>query len=199
MGVLALLIRETGRPYNMFPAVLLTALVMVLADPFILKFDVGFQLSFLSMLGIIYLAPAFLSFRGSDIKNLRGWKEIAVMTVAAQCAVAPIIIRVFDSFSLLSIIANVLILGIIPATMFLGFLLSVSGILLPLFAPFIAWILHLFLAYEIWIIKTFSVFTIPLGFINSTFLFILYYAFIISVIWAHMQARTPWKRGPLIQ
>src|SRR3989344_994747 len=66
MGFLALLAKEAGRLSSIRNAVALTAAMMVFTNPNIL-FDIGFSLSFLSLLGIVYLEPAFKKlFRVTD-------------------------------------------------------------------------------------------------------------------------------------
>ena len=43
-------------------AIVFAALLMVLFNPKILRFDIGFQLSFAALIGIVYLAPSIQKF-----------------------------------------------------------------------------------------------------------------------------------------
>src|SRR5258708_3811839 len=57
MGFLALVAREAGRIFSMRNAATITAAIMVLFDPTALTQNMSFILSFLSLLGIVYIGP----------------------------------------------------------------------------------------------------------------------------------------------
>ena len=57
MGLLLLLANGYGRMYDPKNSILLAAGVMIFLDPLALRFDVGFQLSFLAVLGLMYIGP----------------------------------------------------------------------------------------------------------------------------------------------
>jgi len=149
MGSILLLAEEIGRVYSMRNAILVTAFFMVLFNPLVLRFDVGFQLSFLALLGIIYLSPALKKiFKAGEEPGVLAWRENFWTTLSAQMAVFPILISSFGNFSLFSIISNVLILGFIPLTMALGFVLGFVDLLCSSASFILAWLVHPFLLYE---------------------------------------------------
>lgn len=128
MGILVLFAREVGKQYDMRNAIMLTALVMVIQNPKTLSFDVGFQLSFFALLGIVYLRPALINiFHASDVRGLLSWKENMFTTIAAQLAVLPLLLAYFGSISIIAIVANIIILGVVPLTMGFGFLAALFG------------------------------------------------------------------------
>lgn len=57
MGILLIWAMKNGRLANSQNAVLFSAVVMLLANPLLLRWDIGFQLSFLAIMGIICLQP----------------------------------------------------------------------------------------------------------------------------------------------
>jgi competence protein ComEC len=57
MGAIALIARRYGRTYDAGVALIVAGFLMVLWNPRLLAFDLGFQLSFLATLGLIYLSP----------------------------------------------------------------------------------------------------------------------------------------------
>ncbi len=57
MATLALIARATGRNYDVARALILTAVVMILLNPFVLVYDASFQLSFIGTIAIIFLVP----------------------------------------------------------------------------------------------------------------------------------------------
>lgn len=186
MGFIVLLAREIGRPHDTAIIIVITAVIMVAVDPKIIFYNLAFQLSFLSLLGIVYLAPALekIFFKNNSEKtDLLSWRENLLTTVSAQLAVAPLIIQNFNQFSLTAILANILILSTVPIVMLLGLILFCASAVSFYFGFLISKILHLFLAYQIGIIKIFSSFRIPIGnYFNSKFIFLIYYLIIIGII-----------------
>lgn len=183
MGVLVIIARESGRIFNVRNAVVLAGLIMVLLNPKVLVFDAGFELSFLALLGIIYLKPALQKiFRMKEDSGAFSWRENLLMTASAQLMVVPILIQSFGNFSPISLISNVLILELIPFTMALGFgiaLLSKISYYLVLVGGWIIWPL---LKLETGLIRFFGGFGISLDLSLSWFLILIYYAAIVIFI-----------------
>lgn len=144
MGILVLVARRAGRRYHIQNALCLAAAAMLLHNPKILRFDVGFQLSFLATLGLVYGAPvverwyerAKLRFipparDAGLIRDVRDaprhehrrffLRDVLIATLSAQLAVLPLLVLRFGQLSLVSPFANLAILPLIPATMFFGF------------------------------------------------------------------------------
>lgn len=157
MGGILLTANYANRLYSMRNALVLTAFFMVLANPKILSFDIGFQLSFLAFLGIVYFEPAIKTIlKLKDEEGFFSWRQNLITTVSAQIAVLPILINNFGQFSFFSVIANMLILSFIPVTMGLGFLLALIGFLFSNLAIVFGWFVRLLLEYELFIINIFS-------------------------------------------
>ncbi len=57
MGAIALIARRYGRTYDAGVALIVAGFLMIVWNPRLLAFDLGFQLSFLATLGLIYLSP----------------------------------------------------------------------------------------------------------------------------------------------
>lgn len=156
MGIILLLAERQSRIYSFRNAITLTALVMLLVNPRLLIFDLGFQLSFAALLGIVYLYPLFRKWFHISEEGVSRWKRNLLQTLSAQLAVAPIILTSFGYFSPTALIANVLILEFIPITMLLGFLTAVLGFLPFGLSLVTGWATSIFLGYEIFIINFFS-------------------------------------------
>lgn len=173
MGGIFLLGKELGRDITPAYALSFAGLVMLVWNPLII-YSVGFQLSFLSFMGIVYIAPAIagtLGFGGGVVSRL------AVETVSAQLAVLPLIINYFGTFSVMSFFANILILGTVPISMFFVFVLLVLNFSLPIFLFLINWICEIILGYQIAIINLFSKIYIPTGDYFKNGLFTAIYVF----------------------
>ncbi|MFH1074483.1 MAG: ComEC/Rec2 family competence protein, partial [Candidatus Firestonebacteria bacterium] len=103
----------------------LSALLMLIADPNTL-FDIGFQLSYVSTLGLILLASKIEEY----LKFLPAWLggPIAV-TLSAQLFVAPVTVLYFNSFSTLTLPANLCIAPFVWFSTVAGFFQAAFGVL----------------------------------------------------------------------
>ncbi|MCL5435745.1 MAG: ComEC family competence protein [Patescibacteria group bacterium] len=151
MGLLTVLALNLGRGTQSLNLLLLAAVVMVAANPSILVFDVGFQLSFLATAGLILLSPVLerpLAF----VPEFFELRTSLASTLSAQVFVLPLLVYYFDQLSLVSPLANLLILPVIPFAMLLGF---ISGLLAIVWLPaayLSTWITWLVLTYILKII-----------------------------------------------
>ncbi|PLX27123.1 hypothetical protein C0581_03665, partial [Candidatus Parcubacteria bacterium] len=85
MGVIVLLAKQVGRASRVGNVMMLTAVVMSLQNPYILMWDAGFQLSFISTLGLVYLVPV-IEKPFVKLPEVFGIKESLVTTLAAIAA-----------------------------------------------------------------------------------------------------------------
>ncbi len=183
MSFVVLLANLAGRIYQPRNSIVLAAFLIVLFNPKSLVFDVGFQLSFLAVLGIIYLRPALKKLlRFGDKPGFFAWRENLLMTLSAQLATAPILIVVFGNFSLVALISNILILVAIPLTMALGFSIGFFHFLSYYLALILGWLVSLFLNYEIFIINFFAKMAVPINFNLNFWCISLYYLFLAGII-----------------
>jgi competence protein ComEC len=122
MGALGLLATLAGRRGSRLYALAVAGLVTLAIDPGIAA-DVGWQLSFAAVLGILLLAP---SLRGAIVARLGPgpWRhalaEGVAVTVAATLATAPLIAFHFETLSTTTLAANVLALPAVAPAMWLG-------------------------------------------------------------------------------
>lgn len=164
MGFSVLLAKLVGRIYDPRNSIALAAFLITLFNPKALVFDLGFQLSFLAVLGIIYLQPALKKLlKLKENPGFLSWRDNFLMTLSAQISVAPILIINFGNFSPTALIANVLILAVIPLTMALGFLIGFFHFLSYYLALIFGWLVSLLLAYEIFIINFFAKIVLPIN------------------------------------
>ncbi|EKE15872.1 MAG: hypothetical protein ACD_11C00092G0001, partial [uncultured bacterium] len=158
MGTVLIWAMKNGRLSNSFNAIIFAGAVMLVFNPMLLRWDIGFQLSFLATLGIVLLSPLAEKIALKK-HNPLGISEIIFLSICAQIFVLPIIMHNFQTVSLVSLLANVLILPVIPISMLLSFLAAVFGsFLAPAFNVF-AWLAYLPLYYEIETIKYLSEFS----------------------------------------
>lgn len=128
MGVLVLVAGALSRQADMGAVILLSAAVMVWSNPLLLRDDVGFQLSFAALIGLVYLEPLITARLGRAGEHAVG--RIVSSTTAAQLAVLPLILYYFHTLSVVGPLANLLILPAVPMTMALGFATGIAGLVL---------------------------------------------------------------------
>lgn len=121
-----------GRQKNLADALLFSAALILLISPASL-FDLGFQLSFLSMLGVMYLSPLFEKIL-EMIRIPESEARLAVSsTLASQILILPVGLYNFGQISIISPLANLLTFLTVPPIMALTALeLFFSYFLTPL-------------------------------------------------------------------
>ena len=196
MGGILLLAQYLGRMNTSSRAIVFVAAAMLFANPLLLKSDVGFQLSFLAVMGIIYLMPIFQNWfsRSSfDSQNLSELtknsinfiKNILAMTLSAQVFTLPIIIYNFGYMSLVSLITNILIVPLVPFIMIFGFVSGLLGIVWQTLGWIFSWPAWFLLTYVTKIIDFFS--QLPFAYLtieNISWLWLLIaYSILIIITW----------------
>src|SRR6201996_6909123 len=122
MGAVGLLATLQGRRTSRLYALALAGVVTLAIDPSVAS-NVGWQLSFAAVLGILLLASPireWLLTRLGQSPWRRALAEGIAVTVAATLATAPLIAFVFEEISLTSLLANVLALPAVAPAMWLG-------------------------------------------------------------------------------
>jgi competence protein ComEC len=153
MGLLGLLARMTGRTYDIVRALCLAAFLMVLWNPYVLMFDISFQLSFIATLGLVVVTPLVEKWKFVRWCTPRfGIREILASTLATQIAVLPFLVYKIGTLSIIAPLANILVLPLIPLSMGVGFLASLVEALAHLGSTPISWISYGLLHYTIQVV-----------------------------------------------
>ncbi|KKQ17940.1 MAG: ComEC/Rec2-related protein, partial [Berkelbacteria bacterium GW2011_GWA1_36_9] len=144
-----------GRRINMLILLLLVASLILLFNPYALKFDISFQLSFLAFAGLVYLSGPI-----SNLKIIKWlpkfWKLTLAETLGAQIAVLPILIYYFGRVSVVSPIVNILILWLIPLSMLAVFAIGIGGLVWGILGQVVGYIGWFLLKYIIVVVESFS-------------------------------------------
>ena len=158
---------------------------MILFNPLILRYDLGFQLSFLSLLGIVYFKPALTKLfkMNTATSSFLNWRDNAFNTLCAQLMVAPLLLINFGSLSSVGLFTNILILGTVPLAMLLGFLTSIFGAVSHIFGIIAGWFTYPLVSFQLGIIELLSKVGHPLTFKNFSWLAaLIYYGLIVIFI-----------------
>lgn len=189
MGIIALLAKHVGRMSRIGNVMLVAAVIMVLQNPLVLWHDAGFQLSFLSTLGLVYVAPLLQRFE-KYFPEFLGLRENIVSTLAAIISTLPLILYQFGRLSLVAPIVNVLILWLISWLMLAGTVAVVVGAIIPGLGIFIAWPAHLGMQYIITVVSWFAGLSFASVDIRApAWLAILVYILLLILIFRHNQQK----------
>lgn len=163
MVLVALFAKKLNRDFKVSRALGFAIVLMLASNPTLLVFDPSFQLSVLATIGLVFVSP-FVEPYLKNVSEKFGLREILSSTIATQITVLPFLIYNTGIVSLVSLPVNILILGTIPLTMFLGFVTGVFG-LVSLYLSYIpALFAYCLLWYQLTIVHIGSI--VPLGYIK---------------------------------
>jgi competence protein ComEC len=150
MGFFVLLAMYLGRLSRLDHILVISGVIMLLFNPMLVIADAGFQLSFLAVLGMIYLYPVFDKWlakfyereRAVHLIKLGAWEfswegimkiicQTSALTIAAQIFTAPILIFGFHQISLVAPLANLFALWAAPFIMITGLAAMGLSLLFP--------------------------------------------------------------------
>lgn len=129
MSLIALVALLLGRAYTARQALLLSLLLIVMYKPSHVRSDVSLHLSFLATAGIIYLSDGLSQLFVHVRKEM--YREMLVTTCAAYLATLPYIMYTFGTVSLYALVANMMVLPLVPVMMLITFLVVVSAATVP--------------------------------------------------------------------
>lgn len=154
--VLTLIFGYLGRRIAPWRLILLAAFITLVLDP-PSCLNLGWQLSFASFTGILVLAPRLQTlFYGGKRPSWLASSLITSFSTLLLCA--PLLIYTFGNLSLLSVVANLVILPTLPAIMLLVLLTGVTSFL-PFLATLLGQLAHLLLSFHLWFMDFLSQFS----------------------------------------
>ncbi|MEA1963236.1 MAG: ComEC/Rec2 family competence protein [Patescibacteria group bacterium] len=169
MGFLLLLSLKIGRLNKIANSLLLAAAILLLINPRLLRDDIGFQLSFLAVLGIIYIYPKIKKilekiFTFKKFKNnFFAQNTLCVfivnticVTLSAQIITAPILLYNFGAVSLIAPISNLLVLWLLPFLLVSLLAAIALGLIFPSLSAIFFLPAGLILKYILFIAEKFS-------------------------------------------
>jgi competence protein ComEC len=157
MGGLFLTAQYFGRLSAASRTIVFAATFMLALNPLLLRLDLGFQLSFLAMMGMIYLQLIFLNFF-KRIPNFKFFplKTTLSTTLSAQVFTLPILIYNFGYIPLISPLINILIVPFLAPITILIFIFGILGMIFWGFGLILSWPTWFCLSYITEIIDFFS-------------------------------------------
>jgi competence protein ComEC len=147
MGAAAVIAMLAGRPRSRWYALLLAAAATLALDPRA-SADVGWQLSFAAVAGILLAArPISTVLCAEPAGPRRALADGVALTVAATLATAPLMAHHFGAFSVVALPANVVALPAVAPVMWLGMLAAALGQIAWLPVEPLTWLAGLLASY----------------------------------------------------
>lgn len=118
--------QSLNRSNSIYNNLSLSAFCLLMANPFYLT-ELGFQLSYLAVLGIVYYQPkiqSLLIFRPWPLSKI--W-SLTSLTLSAQILTFPLVIYHFHQFSSFFLITNLIVIPLVTVILCTGFLLLSLG------------------------------------------------------------------------
>jgi len=140
------------RHTNVFHSLFASMFILLVLNPLLL-FEVGFQLSYLAVAGIVLFQPKLSALYSCRTRVGKYFWELLTVSIAAQLGTSPISIYYFAQFPNYFMLSNLSVIA-------LSFLVIVTGVaLLPIsFIPFVTKYLSWILTWEIRIMNRIIVF-----------------------------------------
>jgi len=193
MGGLFLFAQKIGRKSTAFRSIVFAAVLILIANPLLLRFDVSFQLSFLAVIGLIFLDPILKKFlKIIPEKEFFNLRTMISMTFSAQVFTLPILIYNFGRISLISPLTNILVLPFIPLLTIFGFLVGLVGIVsqgLARIFSFPCWLILTYIVKTVDWLSDFSFSSLSLE--NVSFVWLVVFYLILIFFIRHLNEK--WK------
>ena len=143
---LGLLTWYYGRRFHPVVLLLLAAAVTALINPAYARNDLGWQLSFASFAGVLIVGPLLHNyFYGNAQPHVL--RQVLFETMSAWICTVPLIVLAFGQFSNVAILANMLVLPLIPLAMVLTFAAGLLTLVVPALAQVAGFPASLLLGY----------------------------------------------------
>lgn len=149
---------------NTYASISFSALLILLYNP-ITIYDVGFVLSFSGTIGIVIFSKKISELLESKIKIDKGkiiGKIIAVfvetlsVTLSAQIVVTPITLYYFNTFSCVSILANLIIVPATGSITIVGIIMYVTSLVCVPMAKIISYFIYSIISFVIFVASLFA-------------------------------------------
>jgi competence protein ComEC len=155
MASLLLFAQGFSRQYDVLRALFFAGAIMLLLNPYLLIYDIGFQLSFMATLGLLLITPHFESTIVTSASSLRV-TDFFYATLATQIAVLPLLLYHIGEVSIVAIVVNVLVLPVVPIAMLLTFITGMIAFVSLSLAAGVGFLANISLIYILFMAEGFA-------------------------------------------
>ncbi|OJJ23683.1 hypothetical protein BKI52_04840 [marine bacterium AO1-C] len=111
--------KATGRRTSIYNTLAVSAFILLIANPLMIT-SVGFQLSYLAVIGIVYMQPKIYGWLYVPNRLLDYFWQLTSVSIAAQIATFPLALYYFHQFPNYFLVSNVLVLPFASLLLGLG-------------------------------------------------------------------------------
>jgi competence protein ComEC len=155
VSVFSLIAWYFGRSFRPILLILMAASITGFANPYYIWNDIGWYLSFLAFFGVLILAP-LLTARIFGNRKIPLLGAVAIESFSAQIMTLPVIMLIFGRISVIGLLANIIIVPLVPLGMLLSLIAGVGGMLVPVVAGWLALPARILLNIMLWLAAWFS-------------------------------------------
>jgi competence protein ComEC len=134
---------------------LLAAASTAYSNPVYLWADISWYLSFLAFFGILVLGPLVTNMLFGE-RQPALLPQVLVESLCAEVMTIPLVLYIFGQVSLVSLLANMLVVALIPLAMLLSLIAGLAGMLAGAIAGWLAWPAMVLLTYMLDIVTSLS-------------------------------------------
>lgn len=187
LGIFFLLSVLCNREKDSWHIFILSAFLMLIFKPLWL-FDVGFQLSFVSCLGIIALSPVFMK----KLKHLPNYlNSLISVTLGAQIFILPLLIYYFGRISSLFLISNLILIPVVEILFPISLVHILLGYSLKILLPITSFLCRMLSFISLKIIYLLANLPFSLIYLKkpSYMTFILFYAVLGVILFSYYKSK----------
>lgn len=148
MAILMLIADLLHRKSDVYNNLAISALILLIINPYTIL-DIGFKLSYMGTIGIVFLHDKISNFIKVNNKIGKYFLEMILVTTCANLAIIPIMMYHFNTISLTFYFSNVLSGPILGIVVIMGFIMFFVSLISNFLAIPIAFILNIMLNFII--------------------------------------------------
>jgi competence protein ComEC len=138
MGIVFLLSFLVKREYHVYNSLALSAMIILFIWPWQI-FDIGFQLSYISVIAIVFLSPKILDLLPKTKNRLLNYAQVSiVISLSTWFVTTPLVAYYFGIVSVISVVANLFMVPFTPFILGGGFIYLLASFITPVLAKWFA-------------------------------------------------------------
>lgn len=131
-----------GKIINYTNILLVVLLVFFIINPLTIVYDIGFHLSFLSIVALVYILPIIQFYIGGQNSKAKTIINIFNATLAITILLLPYLVYQFSEFNILSIVFNIFLIPLSGLILSVAFVLAIFSFWQGLMAQFLGWMVY---------------------------------------------------------
>ncbi|HUP26615.1 MAG TPA: ComEC/Rec2 family competence protein, partial [Candidatus Limnocylindrales bacterium] len=146
VSILSLLAWYYGRTFRPVLLIALAAVITAGYNPLYIWSDIGWYLSFMAFFGVLVVAP-LINRRLFGEREPNALTGLLIESLCALLMTVPFVLYIFHQVSSIALVANLLLVPLVPLGMLLALIAGIGGTLVPVIGGIIAWPARVLLTY----------------------------------------------------